>query len=259
MRRREKANFRLGDLLRRKTALIRRTMKALILWGALLFGCVGAATDVLAQGIVIKVEPVKITRSTFDRQNPPAEMPKLTPPEVGTCAYSFGCATEVVVRGPRGRAAKVTGIEVSTRLTITIWTPEGGNPKILAHEEGHREICEIYYAPAESIARDLAKRTIGKRIAASVRDTAAAEEELKRIQNALIAEFMRETAARCDFAQARFDAITQHSMNSIPESDAIVRSVTEEEEAYAKSRGLAQRERPSSPARTRHAPTRPKT
>lgn len=254
--RRKEVNFRAGDLLRRKTALIHRTMKALVLWGMLLVGCVSAVTDASPQGIVLKIEPAKITRRTFDRQNPPAEMPKLTPPEVGTCAYSFGCATEVVVHGTPGRPAKVAGVEVSTKLTITIWTPQGGNPKILAHEEGHREICEIYYAPAESIARDLAKRAIGKRITASVRNTAATEAELKRIQNGLIAEFMRETASRCDFAQSRFDAITQHSMNSIPESDAIIRAVAEEEEHYAKSSGLAREETHSA---TRHTPTRPQS
>jgi hypothetical protein len=253
-------DFRVGCLLQRKTALIHRTMKALILWGGLLLVvCLSAAADAVAQGIEIKVGPAKITRRTFDRQNPPAEMPKLTPPEVGTCAYSFGCATEVVVHGTRGRPAKVTGVEVSTKLTITLWTPQGGNPKILAHEEGHREICEIYYAPAKSIARDLAKRAIGKPIAASVRNTAATQAELKRIQNALIAEFMRETASRCDFAQARFDAITQHSMNPIPESDAIVRAAAEEEEHYAKSRGLAREDAPSTTSATRNAPTRPRS
>ena len=251
--------FEGGDLHRRKTARIHREMKALILWGALAFGCLNAATDAWAQGVVIKVEPAKITRRTFDRQNPPAEMPKLTPPEVGTCQYSFACATEVMARGTRGRPAKVTGVEVSTRLKITLWTPQDGPHKILAHEEGHREICEIYYAPARSIARDLAERTIGKRLSVSVRDTAATEGELKGIQNALIAEFMRETASRCDFAQARFDAITNHSMNSIAESEAIVRAVAEEAAAYAKSRGLARPEIPPTSPPPRDAPTRPRS
>lgn len=251
-------NFEGGDLHRRKTARIHRKMKALILCGALAFGCLSAATDAWARGVVINVQPPKISRRTFDRQNPPSEMPKLTPPEVGTCQYSFACATEVMARGTRGRPAKVTSVEVSTRLTITLWTPQDGPHKILEHEEGHREICEVYYAPAQSIARDLAQRTIGKRLSVSVRDTAATEVELKAIQNALIAEFMRETASRCDFAQARFDAITHHSMNPIAESDAIVRAVAEEAAAYAKSRGLARPEIPSTSASPRYAPTRPR-
>ena len=252
------ADFGGGDLHRRKTALNHRAMKVLFRWGALLFGCAIAAADTSPQGSVIKVEPTQVTRRTFDRQNPPAEMPKLTPPEVGTCAYSFGCATEIVVKGTRGRPARVTGVEVSTKLTITLWTPQDGPSKILAHEEGHREICEIYYAPAKAIARDLARRTIGRRLSTSVRDREATEVELKRIQNAIIAEFMRETASRCDFAQARFDAITQHSMDPIPESEAILRAVTEEEQHYARSRGLSREQAPSTPSRTRHSPTRPR-
>ncbi|HTO04033.1 MAG TPA: hypothetical protein VL069_10045, partial [Opitutus sp.] len=247
-----------GDLPWRMTAATGRRMKSILIAAALVLSALAVAAESTSGGVVIKVEPTKVTRRTFDRQNPPAEMPKLTPPEVGTCAYSFGCATEVVVRGTRGRTAKVTGVEVSTRLTITIWTPQDGPPKVLAHEEGHREICEIYYAPAESIARELAKREIGRTLSVSVRDTAAAEAELKRIQNNLIAEFMRETAARCDFAQARFDAITQHSMDPIAESSAIVRAVAEEAAAYAKSRGLVRQEMSSTPSRTRHAPARPR-
>jgi hypothetical protein len=152
--------------------------------------------------------------------------------------YSFGCSTEVVMRGVRGRAARVTGIEVATRLSITLWTPEQGPPKVLAHEEGHRALAEMYYRLAEPVARRLAERELGKPIPAPVRDQRAAEPELKKIQDALIAEYLRETASRCDFAQARYDAITEHSMNSTPETEAIARAVAEEEAEYARRRSV---------------------
>ena len=200
----------------------------------LMAGFVGVAAEPRSGDIVVKIEPAKITRRTFDPQNPPKEMPKLTPPEVGTCVYSFGCTTEVMMRGTRGRPARLSRVEVAARLTITLWTPQKGPPKILAHEEAHRAICEIYYERADLIARELAEREIGRQISASIRDKALAELELKKIQNALIAEFMRETAGRCDFAQARFDAITEHSMNPIDESEAIALAIAEEQTAYAR-------------------------
>jgi hypothetical protein len=82
---------------------------------------------------------------------------------------------------------------------------------------------------------------------------------LKKIQAAVIADYMRETATRCDAAQARYDAITEHSMNSIPESEAMARAMAEEESAYAQLRA------PSSNAlagdsqrRIRRPPTRPR-
>jgi hypothetical protein len=225
---------RFGSLHKRITALIGRNVKVLVYSTWLLFGLVGVAAETAPSGVVINIEPPKITRRTFDLQNPPKEMPKLTPPEVGTCVYSFGCTTEIVMRGKEGNPARISGIEVATRLTITLWTPHTGPPKIVAHEEGHREICEIYYQSAESIARRLAEREIGRQIPASVRGKQAAEAELKKIQDALLAAFLRQTADRCDIAQAHYDAITQHSIALISESNAITHALSEEQAAYAR-------------------------
>jgi hypothetical protein len=234
-------------------------MRVLILLCAFLGGFVRLDAESLPDGVVIKVDPPKITRRTFDPQNPPKDMPKLTPPEVGSCVYSFGCTTEVVMRGTRGKPARLSGVEVATRLTITLWTPLGGPAKILNHEEGHRAICEIYYEGADLIARELARREIGRKLSAAIRDKEAAEAELKRIQDALIATFMRETASRCDFAQARFDAITDHSMNPIDVGEAMTMALEEERAAYAQLHpnqryDIANR----SPAAQRSAPTRPR-
>jgi hypothetical protein len=155
--------------------------------------------------------------------------------------YSFGCSTEVVMRGVRGEAARVTGVKVTTRLSITLWTPKEGPPKVLAHEEGHRALAEMYYRSAEPVARRLAGRELGKPIPVPVRNQRMSEAELKKIQDALIAEYLRETASRCDFAQARYDAITEHSMNPTPEGEAMARAVAEEEAEYARRRSLGRR------------------
>jgi len=241
------------------TAAIGHRMRGLFLVLGLMVGFThGATAESVPEGVVIKISPPKITRRTFDPQNPPKEMPKLTPPEVGTCVYSFGCTTEVVLRGVTGKFARLSGVEVSTRLSITLWTPEVGPPKILAHEEGHRAICEIYYRDADLIARELAERQIGRQIPVKIRDKDVAQAELRKIQDAIIAEFMRETANRCDHAQARYDAITQHSVDPIPESEAIGRSLAEEATEYARRHSTLPNDlaRSSSPA-LRRSLTRP--
>ena len=223
------------------------------------WGVVAAGAETTTKGIVLHVEPPVITRKMFDPQNPPKEMPKLTPPEVGTCVYSFGCSTEAVMRGARGRRAYLSGIQVVSRLKITLWTPQNGPSKILTHEEGHRAICEIYYQPAESIARRLAERAMRTPLSVSVRDRHAAEGELKKIQNDLIAEFLRETATRCDFAQARFDLITQHSISGIDEAEALAQAIAEEETQYARLDRTGRATMAIRPATLiRRPPTRPR-
>jgi hypothetical protein len=172
--------------------------------------------------------------------------------------YSFGSTTEMEVRGVRGRSAQVTGIAVRPQLSITLWTPQNGPAKILKHEEAHRAICEVYYGKAESIARDLAQARLGQRLKAALQSKEAVEAELKELQNHLIAAFLRETATRCDFAQARFDAITEHSRNAVEESPAILQAIAEEKAQYAQGRSI-----PGAAAAAsitlpqRHAPTRP--
>lgn len=217
--------------------------------------------------VTVEIAPATIERRTFDPANPPAEMPKLTPPEVGTCVYQVGCSTEAQAEGERSRGqlqpGRVTEVVLRATLSITLWTPRGGPPKILAHEEGHREICEYYYDEAEQIGRRLAQRTLGARLSSRTRK--AMTVELDVVQKRLIGEFLRETATRCDFAQGRFDAITAHSMNPISESAAMARAIAAEESAYAQTgsgriapaRAASETQTGSAAATRRYPPTRP--
>ena len=181
-----------------------------------------------ADGVVIHIQPPSLSRKTFDPENPPPEMPKLKPTEVGTCVYAFGCTTDMEMRGSHNSPARISGIGITTTLKITIWTPRNGPPKILEHEEGHRTICEMYYAQAETVARHLAQRELNRALKYSMADEAAAQQELNAIQNRVIADFMAETARRCDVAEAHYDEITQHSRNPISESAAILQAVAAE-------------------------------
>lgn len=220
-----------------------------------------AVSAAVAAPVAIEIAPARIERRTFDPRHPPAEMPKLTPPEVGTCVYQFACSTEAQAEGSRlsHKPARVTEIVLRATLTVTLWTPAGGPAKILAHEEGHREICEYYYDQAGEIGRRLAQRGLGLTLQARTKPAMTAE--LDRLQKSVIHEFLEETATRCDFAQARFDAITEHSMNPIAENVAMVRAIAAEEAVYARTRGGAGAQ-PSSAAGAaaatgRFPPTRP--
>ncbi|ACB74263.1 hypothetical protein [Opitutus terrae] len=196
-----------------------------------------ALSGAVTAPVTVEIAPAKIERRTFDPKHPPAGMPKLTPPEVGTCVYQFACSTEAQAEGAwlGKQPAHVTEIALRATLTVTLWTPAGGPAKILTHEEGHREICEYYYDQAEQIGRRLAQRVLG--VALHARTKPAMTAELDRLQKGVIREFLEETATRCDFAQARFDAITEHSMNPIAENVAIVRAIAAEEASYAQTRG----------------------
>ena len=229
-----------------------------ILAGLMLTVVAGKADDVV-NGVTVTVQPPNITRRTFDPKNPPPEMPKLKPPEVGTCVYSFRCTADMEVQGPVGKPARLTGIQVTTNLTITLWTPDIGPRKILDHEEAHRAICEVYYGRAEEIARKFAEQQLSRTFTASASDKGAIDAELADVQEKVLAGYLGETAKRCDFAQARFDAITQHSISPIDESTAIKQALKEEQESYELYGPLGTpRRSPDATEPARSAPTRPR-
>ena len=209
--------------------------QTLSLAGLVLFA---ASTHAASPPPTVKVEkiPPRIERRTFDPKQPPADMPKLTPPEAAMCVYKFECDTRLGVVFPRLRlkttSATVNLSQITARLSITIWTPENATPQIKAHEETHREICEVYYAAVDRFARPLASRYIGRKITVSGEDhDDAIDEVLRTLQSEMLAEFMENTAQRCLVAQQRFDAITKHGTNAVPNSEARDRALAEEEEA----------------------------
>src|SRR3954454_19016541 len=123
----------------------------------------------------VKVErkPPVVERKTFDRANPPKEMPELHGGELAQTVSQYDCvmgvSTEMTQRMlPKNRALvtySVRRVTASLSLKITIWLPEGASEKLKAHEEGHREIAERAYQNGEPLARKAANRIDGRRVA----------------------------------------------------------------------------------------------
>jgi hypothetical protein len=195
---------------------------------------IGVATAQASEAISVQVDPPVIERRFFDPQNPPKDMPELRPGEIGSCAYTFGCTTDVQVRGSKSKPPKITSLTMAPSLKVTLWTPRNGTLKVVKHVETHREICEDYYAAAERIAQGIAAREVGRTIGAPG-DKEATEAELAKVQSAMQAEFLRETATRCDVAQQRFDELTQDSRGPLGEEKAREQAVSEERTAYEKA------------------------
>ncbi len=220
------------------------------------------------RGVTLDIVPAHIVRRTFDPARPPADMPKLVPPEVGQCVYEFSCEMETRVERPAlppGRLrATVTATAITTRLNITLWTPHNGPAAVVEHEEAHREIAEHYYRPAAAIARRIGERMVGATITPASRNAADTQAALRAFQDAFIQEYLRETLTRCSFAQERFDAITHHSRAPIGVREALVQSLADEA-AHHRSRALAQTPADAAPRladpppRKRFPPTRPRS
>jgi hypothetical protein len=195
---------------------------------------VAAGRPVLPDNIVsVTKAPAQIERREFDPNNPPAEMPKLTPPEAGLCWYAFHCETELqsttVTEAGKSVVTTVKSVKFRLRLKVMVWTRVNATSKLVAHEEAHREIAEIYYRDADAFARDLAEKLIGRRFSLPLTGTVAAGQAIiRKLQDNLSGDFIRGVADRCHFAEDRFDAITRHGLNPITEAEALARATAEE-------------------------------
>ena len=183
-------------------------------------------TDGIAHGQSVGSESPAVPR------HPPKELPPLTPPEAGVCLSNFSCEANVGIEGPTefvaNRPTRVTLVSVRLRLAIVIWTIAAPPPKLRAHEEGHREIAESYYARAKDVAEKLAAGLIGRALAVPVDDSPAMKQAIGKLQEELLNGYQRQISLRSKVAQVQFDLITQHGANSVPESQAIPRALAAE-------------------------------
>ncbi len=186
----------------------------------------------------IEIGPERLEYRTFPKGMPPP-CGLLSPNETlaGCCDTDFLQSCSMSCEGPRlsfARAsAKVVSIRIETALTVTIWTEEGSGPAVMQHEEAHRTIAKHYYALTERVAREHAARILGRKIPfPRPNEEAEGTGPLNELQAELLDALQRETAARSEVAQAKFDAYTYGEPAS-KTNEAMAQALAEEEAEYA--------------------------
>jgi hypothetical protein len=180
----------------------------------------------------------RIQHLTFEPGHPPPILTRAPGVEAAFCGTVFECFVRFDASTPLFTAglgaAKIKAVGVTTRLRITIWTPEGGPPEYMAHEETHRAISEHYYERAGEIAERLAKKIAGSRLALPKRKNQAMfKAALRQTEDEFLAEYMGQTNERCEFAQDQFDTITDHGREPITNEDAMRQAIAAEERHWA--------------------------
>jgi hypothetical protein len=186
-----------------------------------------------AEVTIDRSDPV-IERKQFDPKSPPSDMPKLHPNEAAVTQSFFGAETRVggeVVereRQPDGfrSSIKVDTVRMTLKFRVTIWLPYGAVPKLVKHEEGHKDLAEHYYKDAERIARAEAEKLIGQTVSGSGKDAEeAGDNALKNAAELVGQRYLGQTDVPCGKAQEFYDQITKHGTNAVPEKRAIEESI----------------------------------
>jgi hypothetical protein len=179
--------------------------------------------------VTVTRNPVKITRQEFDPAKPAANLPPLTPDEAGVTHFEFTCdaGIGVFVSGIDATTVevRVDAVDLVLDLPIDIWVRKGARKKVYAHEEGHRQICEDYYANCGTIAKEIGEHMLGRRAIGHGRNRHEAE---TNAQQKLLAEihqaYMTASRLPCRIAQDHFDDLTTHSLTDMGEAEAVAQA-----------------------------------
>jgi hypothetical protein len=175
-------------------------------------------------------QPMNVVTRTFDRENPPSDMPPLAPGEAAVCDSNFRSVADVGGDAHRTDDSHgivtVNSVNVNLQLDITIWLPINASDRLIEHEQGHREISEHFYENADKLAAQIASTYLGRKFSVSGSDVNA---ELNKSLRQMAAEITQQYNQQLDPnpTQLRYDAITNHSLNDIPSKDAVAQALAE--------------------------------
>jgi hypothetical protein len=190
--------------------------------------------------VTVEKGDVVVVRKTFDRRNPPKEMPPLGPHADAVTHFRFGCSAnanyEVVSRRHdtsrrRGSAggctatARISDMDIKLDLEITIWVPRGARQKLVDHEEGHRVIGEKVYETAERAARDAARKWVGRTVTGRAANCAeAADTAVRDANHQFCQDYLEATSGWSSRVGDLYDEITDHGRRNVAVEDAMARA-----------------------------------
>lgn len=209
-------------------------MNRLIVRGVLALLLLALASPICFGGDVsVSKQQISIDRHKFDPKNPPSDMPPLKPNEAAVCHFEVGCRVAVTgLTEPQGDEVKVTieKVAVTIDMRVDVWVPFNATRKIIDHEEGHREICEIYYRDFDAAAEEIAERYVGREYTG--RDF---NDAIDRVTTEINHRILAATQRRCATAQVVYDRVNDHGRNDVGVRDAIGKAIAEESRAYEAS------------------------
>ncbi len=148
-------------------------------------------------------------------------MPEVTVERLKLSPCAQGFAATVLVKQ----------ISVEVKLPIDVWLPEGASDRVIAHEDGHINICKHFYKDAQIAASECANSQLGRSYEGKGKDeNEATERAIETVSSELVACYHRKVIEPANRASASYDRLTNHGQNSTPIAEAISKAIQEANE-----------------------------
>ncbi|HEY9789315.1 MAG TPA: hypothetical protein V6D22_02880 [Candidatus Obscuribacterales bacterium] len=132
--------------------------------------------------------------------------------------------------------ATVRGVTLEVGLTIKQMLPQAASADVVAHEDGHAEICRRVYRDAGAIADECSRRLLGKQFSGGgTTDQQAMAAATAAAQQALCQDYASQTSARADALSAEYDRMTLHGAAKIVAAKAVEQVFNDEPKHVAPS------------------------
>lgn len=185
--------------------------------------------------IVVNKKAPTVSHQIFNPNHLPRQMPPLVPGEAGLCHYEYTTdiqtGGDVETLGPGQVKVTVDSVQINLSLPITIFTASNAPKRIMEHEEGHRQICEYYYANIDIYARRAAQSVIGQTFSGKGKDKqSAVDDAMDQAISGIRKQILDQTRVRCVAANDRYDTITNHSRNPGSQAEAAQKAESQDPE-----------------------------
>jgi hypothetical protein len=191
-----------------------------------------------AGALTLHMSPAVVDRVMFNRDHPPADTPTLKPGEAALTRSEYECSVGVsyeMIRRQRvgdhwHAVVRIRRVDLSLKLTDTIFLPMAAPVLLRAHEEGHREMNERIYREGEAVARSAAAEVMSKEWGA---DGPNADSAGNAASDAAVHQFctvyLDATSGRASRLGDIYDRFTSHGRNQVYVANAIRLSFLEEQ------------------------------
>ncbi len=186
---------------------------------------IGLSPGFVLGSVKVVKEPAVIATRTFDPSKPPKDMPKLGEGEDALTDCNYRCELSCKFRTVESKktddgfavAVKIYAVIITTHLNVTIWIPNNAPPKLVAHEQGHRDISERIYENAEKVAKSVASK-IDERRAVGHGDSeqSAKQSAVTGLSRDTTRSYLDETLAKASRVNEIYDELTAHGTKQEP-------------------------------------------
>jgi hypothetical protein len=157
--------------------------------------------------------------------------PEIAPGMLGNTHYNFDCHPfikwhSVPKKNGAGFNWRVEEVNLTLSLPIKITMPQGVTAPLRAHEEGHRQICEHYYALGTEAIHHLCETLREKDFYSPDGEIEKAKARImSQAAGMILYSYWNYARTPCQQAHQYYDDITDHGRNGIDSKEALARAI----------------------------------